>query len=193
MVPVGKKRPRKILSPMDFGDAATRRKYRQPGLVITYMKGEIPTEANITFDEFLRIEDKLEAQAVLRQLVSNNSDARLAEHWGVPMHRIKALRSDLGLVKDRNGELIEIREPEKWGKLRRPRKKTTAKVVPMETDMAMAVTQEAQGEDMAGEFQVFLRGVYSVDELSARLEALRAMLPAVSGSFRVEIQLKEIG
>lgn len=190
MALVGKKRPRKILSPMDFGDAATRRKYRQSGLVITYMKGEIPTEANITFDEFLRIEDKQEAQVVLRQLVSSNSDARLAEHWGVPMHRIKTLRSDLGLVKDRNGELIEIKEPEKWGKARRPRKKTSSKVVAME---ALPALELEQGESLAaGEFLVVLRGVYSVDELSARLEALRAMLPAVSGSFRVEIQLKEI-
>ncbi len=186
MALVGKKRPRKILSPMDFGDAATRRKYRRSGLVITYMKGEIPTEANITFDEFLRIEDKMEAQTVLKQLVTNNSDTRLAEHWGVPLHRIKTLRSDLGLVKDRSGELIEIREPEKWGKTRRPRKS----VVSIDRK-AEKESQQEEPPTSANQFQVVLRGVFSVDELSSRLEALRAMLPAVSGNFLVEIHLSE--
>jgi hypothetical protein len=184
---VGKKRPRKILSPMDFGDAATRRKYRRSGLVITYMKGEIPTEASITFDEFLKIEDKVEAQTVMRQLVADNSDARLAEHWGVPLHRIKTLRSDLGLIKDRTGELIEIKEPEKWGKTRRPRKT----VVPMDREAKAAIQQEEQQAVNSNQFQVVLRGTFSVDELSSRLEALCAMLPAVSGNFSVDIQLKE--
>jgi hypothetical protein len=184
---VGKKRPRKILSPMDFGDAATRRKYRRSGLVITYMKGEIPTEASITFDEFLKIEDKVEAQTVMRQLVADNSDARLAEHWGVPLHRIKTLRSDLGLIKDRTGELIEIKEPEKWGKTRRPRKT----VVPMDREVKAPILQEEQQAVNNNQFQVVLRGTFSVDELSSRLEALRAMLPAVSGNFSVDIQLKE--
>jgi len=184
---VGKKRPRKILSPMDFGDAATRRKYRRSGLVITYMKGEIPTEANITFDEFLRIEDKTEAQTVMRQLVAANSDARLAEHWGVPIHRIKTLRSDLGLIKDRSGELIEIKEPEKWGKTRRPRKS----VIPFDKEAAKAIEKEEQKVVLSNQFQVVLRGTFSVDELSSRLEALRAMLPAVSGNFSVDIQLSE--
>jgi len=187
---VGKKRPLKILSAMDFGDAATRRKYRRSGLVITYMEGEIPTKANITFEEFLRIEDKLEAQSVLKQLIANNSDSRLAEHWGVPMHRIKTLRSDLGLIKDRNGELVEIKEPEKWGKTRRQRKKTGSKVVAMELEGVPVIKWEEVLA--ASEFQVVLRGTYSADELSTRLEALRAMLPTISGKFQVEIQLKEI-
>ena len=192
MALVGKKRPRKILSPMDFGDAATRRKYRRSGLVITYMKGEIPTETNISFDEFLRIEDKVDAQGVLKQLISNNSDARLAEHWGVPVHRIQTLRSNLGLIKDRKGKLIEIKEPEKWGKTRRPRKKNASKVAPMDLEILTDIGQEAEVEFAVNEFQVVLRGTFSVDDLSARLEALRVMLPVASGSFQVDIQLREI-
>ena len=177
---VGKKRPRKILSPMDFGDAATRRKYRRSGLVITYKKGEIPTEANLSFEDFLKIEDINEAQTVLRQLVTDNSDNRLAEHWGVPLHRIKTLRSNLGLIKDRSGELIEIKEPEKWGTLRRTRRKTTAR------DQLAEVFIEGDNE-----FRVVLKGTFSTENLGDRLDALRNMLPTVASNFYVEIQLME--
>lgn len=184
MALAGKKRPRKILSPMDFGDAATRRKYCRSGLVITYRKGEIPTEANISFEEFMKIEDKLEAQKVLRQLVAHNSDSRLAEHWGIPLHRVKTLRTDLGLIKDRKGELIEIREPERWGTARRTRKRTKKSGEAQEKEKMLSVVPD-------NEFQVMLTGVFSVAELGDRLEALRAMLPSVAGKFYAEIRLRE--
>lgn len=184
MALAGKKRPRKILSPMDFGDAATRRKYCRSGLVITYRKGEIPTEANISFEEFMKIEDKTEAQNVLKQLVANNSDSRLAEHWGIPLHRVKTLRNDLGLIKDRKGDLIEIREPEKWGATKRTRKRTKKPAETQENEKLLSIVPD-------NEFQVMLTGVFSVDELGDRLEALRAMLPSVSGKFFTEIRLRE--
>ena len=117
---VGKIRPKKVLLPMDFGNSKAKKEYTKPSIVFTYKKGEIPMY-DLTFEDFLKTDDPYEAQRLFKQLVSNNSDSKIADYWGVSYAQVRKIRNELGLEKDKTGKVTSAKEPNKkfWDKLTR--------------------------------------------------------------------------
>ena len=175
---------------IDMLDKKERREYKAAGLVFTYKEGEefMP----LTHEEFLKIEDGKVAQYQLLTLVKENSDTKLGKFWGVPEHHIKRYRKDLGLIKDRRGNVVEIRDDITWPIVigEAPAAKKVSKSTP-----ALPPTKEQaehQPQLRGSGFQVYLRGEFAVQDVVARLEAIKNLLASnPEARFQVIIELTE--
>jgi len=198
-MPVGKKKPKKILMPGDLGDAATRRNYRKPGPVIIYKYAEAFDKMGkaISLNEFLKLSDA-QAKDVMLEL-SKMSDQELASEWKVHTSFIRKIRHILGIRKDHSGSVVANADilSDKWPPVYRPRKRVAAAAV-FEEKMQLpqirvpAAAQVEEQKDARG-FFFSLEGVFPASEVQKRIEALALMASCSPQSrFAVTIKLEEV-
>lgn len=174
-MPPGKKRPKVILMPMDFGTNETRRAYKQAGLIYSYLKGDFLMAEGITFDEFKNIANAIQAQQTFLQLAKENSDANIAKMWGINEYQVKTIRVGLGINKDRTGKIIDVGEIIKWNNTKSKKKKQKN------------IINEKSG------FNITLDGIYPGENLSDRLKSIQSILESVpTNNFRIQINVEEV-
>ena len=205
---VGKIRPRKVLLPMDFGGSKAKREYKKSGLVISYKEGEIPME-NLTYEDFLRASNAYEAQNMLKQLVANNSDSKIAEHWNISYAKLRKIRTELGIRKNKTGKMVGTEEPNEkfWQKLsskatqeqpavQKVQEIPTTKQAEEVTTKQVEETPTPQAEEPKHHegvgFSMSLNGTFTAEQLSDRLEGVCSILTACSNSkFEVTVTVQE--
>ena len=200
---VGKIRPRKVLLPMDFGESKARREYQKSGLVIRYKKGEIPMQ-DLQFNDFLRTRDAQEAQNMLKQLVADNSDSKIADYWGISYAKLRKIRTELGIRKDKTGKMVAAENPNEnfWKKFvakhfseeevqektESPQETIEEKEEQEEKVAARAITPSYQKTFLT----MSMEGEFSAQELSDRMDGIRSILTACANSnFIVKISIEE--
>lgn len=192
---VGKKKPKKIYMPGDFGDSKTRRNYRKSGPVVIYkyMEAFNKMGKTIALSDFLQLPDT-RAKDVMMEL-SSISDQMLADEWKVQTSFVRKIRRILGIQKDHSGEVVATTDiiSEKWPPTYRPRKRT------VEVQETMKITEEdmesSQKEDSSESrgFSFSLEGIFSAGEIEKRLESLAVMTAcARSSKYSIKIYLKEL-
>jgi hypothetical protein len=193
---VGKKKPKKIYMPGDFGDSKTRRNYRKSGPVVIYkyMEAFNKMGETIALSDFLQL-PYTRAKDVMMEL-SSLSDQMLADEWEVQTSFVRKIRRILGIQKDHSGEVVATTDiiSEKWPPTYRPRKKRT-----VEVQETMRITEEemesSQHEDSSESrgFNFSLEGVFSAGEIEKRLESLAVMTACARNSkYSIKIKLKEL-
>lgn len=208
---VGKKKPGTIRLAMDFGSKKDKDNYTKNGPVIQYNKkgvfiimenGKIAPwsysakgiECKVNnIEELLEIADPKEAQDAFKEWAMHKSDAGIAHDWDMPMHILKRIRSELGIIKDRTGNIIKTYDKDKinWplgykmlnniqAKLQeKQQKEKNIKNLPKTGELPKLQPVDPRKEKAKASYKgmhLKLEGTFLAQLLIERLEALRETL-----------------
>lgn len=115
----------------------------------------------MTLNDFERIEDQKEARKVLKNIADQNSDREVAEHWGIPIMKVRKMRADMGIKKRAGNGRQKVN------------RQTKAKDIP------------------AGSFDYSLsiEGTLTGEMLNDKLDELKSLLAAMPGEI-FEVRIK---
>lgn len=179
-----KKKPKKVVMPMDVGTAAQRREYRKNGPCFVYNleRGSEKMSEMISYDDFMRIEDGKEARKVYMENFTEMSDGKLAEMWGVKIQKVRNIRKGLGVVRGRGVNTFKLTDESEmgWPLSDKKNKKPESNI---KGDKEVDV--ESRGEEG---MCLNLEGEFTSEGMESRLRALSG-IPAMDRESRFKIKL----
>jgi len=203
-VPVGKVRPRTVMTPGDLGDSRTRNAYKKSGPCIVYKVREVSTVTDRTLKGLVRMPFDQAREAGL-DLCKEMSDSQLKQFWAVPLSYVRRMRYLLGIEKDRQGTIyIRDGHPDKWppafrkDDLSGSAGRHTTGALNAGTDAGSArmpaTIPTKQERDALKGFTLSFNGVFHTNDLKSRIEAVKALLSGSPDSkYAIDVTLREIG
>jgi hypothetical protein len=186
----GKKRPRVIQMPMDFGDRKTRRNYSKPGEIHVYRIDKLPLTHPIrsefmdySFADLMHIEKDVATKWLLKEC-NGVSDSKMGKRFGISAYKMRQIRGYFGVEKDQFGyTLIDGKRFDDSIVITKPR--SSAGRPP---SIPLHVQDQKTLEEAVPAFKIEIHGNYKAEDLLKRIEGIQLFLDSQPDS-KFEFQL----
>lgn len=183
---VSKKKPKKIIYPMDVGSGKERSSYRRSGPCFVYrLEGSVDkVKEKIGYYDLALIDDLEEAKRVYKENFAQHTAKELMEMWGVSEWSIIKLKKALGVKRGKNN-MIRFVEDTKWpmrnkdgsrvgeGNEEHVRVENTDMNKDIDIGEERGVGEiDKKGNTEIKSFSIQMEGIFTAEELDNRIRAL---------------------